>query len=324
MRRLMFALAGLFALAVPNVRAEEPQPSYVVLVTIDGFRWEDLFRGADPALVADEAYRARYVDVPDRAQALAPFLLSFAQSGALIGDRDEGSCARVANKFWFSYPGYAEMLAGRPNPDVHSNQAKPNQDVTVLERLARRPEFADQVRVYAEWNVVPAILNVGRSHIPVFNPHDEAAPHDPQVIAAAREAFGNLTRVTWIALGDTDNRAHEGKYEAYLSAANEADALLRDLWQAIEADPRMAGHATLIVTADHGRGASEHGRWRGHGSGHWRGVIVPGLRRSGSDAIFMAVRGPGVVSTNAYTMEHCATVGQVAATILRSVGLFDR
>src|SRR6185503_4338146 len=125
----------------------------------------------------DAAYRARYVDVPDRAQALAPFLLSFARDGALIGNRDAGSCARVSNDFWFSYPGYAEMLAGRPNPRVRSNQATPNDDVTVLERLAQRPEFTGQVRVFAEWNAVPAIVNAERSGIPVSLPPNYEAPH---------------------------------------------------------------------------------------------------------------------------------------------------
>jgi hypothetical protein len=315
----MLALLGsLFAIA--SAGAEE-RPAYVVLVTVDGYRWQELFRGADPALVTSQSYRARYIDVPDRAQALTPFLLSFAQHGALIGDRDAGSCARVANEYWFSYPGYAEILSGRPNPDIRSNRAIPNQDVTILERLARRDAFAGQIQVYAEWNAVPSILNVARSRIPVFTPPDEAAPHDPQVMGAARSVFANLPRVTWIALGDTDNRAHEGDYEAYLSAATEADNFLRELWQAIESDPRTAGRTTLIVTADHGRGESEGGRWRGHGSGRWRGITVPGLRREGSDAIFIAVRGPGVVSANVYTMENCATAGQVAATVLDSLHL---
>jgi hypothetical protein len=142
-------------------------------------------------------------------------------------------------------------------------------------------------------------------------------------MAQAREIFGNLPRVTWLALGDTDNRAHEGQYEAYLAAATEADNFIRALWEAIQADPRTSGHPTMIVTADHGRGPSEHGGWRGHGSGRWRGVIVPGLRKEGSDQVFIAARGPGIVATNAYDMAHCATSSQIAATLLQSLGLLD-
>jgi hypothetical protein len=320
--RILAACAIVFgALGAPAL-AQTPQRS-VVLVTIDGFRWEELFRGADPSLVADPRYRARYVDVPDRAQALTPFLLSFAQTGALIGNRDQGSCARVANDFWFSYPGYAEILAGRPNPAIRFNQAVPNSDITVLERLIRRPEFAGQVRVYAAWDATPAIVNAERSHIPVFVPPNDNPAHDPPVFERARELFGELPSATWIALGDTDSRAHEGQYEAYLAAATEADTFLRELWEAIESDPRTAGHTTMIVTADHGRGASAEGRWSGHGSGRWRGIVVPGLRHLGSDAVFIAARGPGVVATGAYGMDNCATSGQVAATLLQSLGLLN-
>lgn len=124
---IIFSLVATTA----SAHAQTPPPN-VILVTIDGVRWQELFRGADPALVTDDATRTRFVDVPDRAAALAPFILSFAQSGALVGNRDAGSCARVANRYWFSYPGYAEILAGRPNPSVQYNAAIPNSDVTVL------------------------------------------------------------------------------------------------------------------------------------------------------------------------------------------------
>jgi hypothetical protein len=318
MRSVLFVLAALAALSSPALAQEAPKS--VVLVTIDGLRWEELFRGADPDLVRDDETRARYIDVPDRAQALAPFLLSFTQTGALIGNRDAGSCARVSNAFWFSYPGYAEMLGGRPNPRVRYNAAIPNDDVTVLERLIRRPEFAGQVRVFAEWNAVPAIVNAERSGIPVSLPPEYDAPHDPQVMTAVREVLPTLPRVTWINLGGTDTNAHAGRYADYLASASAADAFLSELWAAIEANPRTAGRTTLIVTTDHGRGAAVRNRWRGHGSGRWRGIVVPGLRHVGSDAVWIAARGPGIGS-GAYDLENCATISQVAATMLRSIDL---
>jgi hypothetical protein len=321
MRRLAQAFAAFF-LALTGLPAHaQEEPRYLILVTIDGYRWEDLFRGAEPSLVTDERYRARYIDVPDRAQALTPFLLSFAQEGALIGNRDQNSCARVSNDFWFSYPGYAEMLAGRPNPRVRYNAAIPNDDVTVLERLARRPEFADQVRVFAEWETMRAILNEARSGLPIVTPPDYDQPHDPQIMGPVRAALADPPRVLWVALGDTDNRAHEGEYERYLAAATEADMLLREVWDAYQSNPRTAGRTTMIVTVDHGRGGAENEGWTGHGSGRWRGVVVPGLRKEGSDAIFIAARGPGIVAAPSYTMENCATLAQVAATMLTALNL---
>lgn len=323
--RVLFATFVLFAALIAPARAESIMPvvaiegRYLVFVTIDGYRWQELFRGADPSLVADPGYRARYVDVPNRAQALTPFLLSFAREGVLIGNRDENSCARVSNDFWFSYPGYAEMLAGRPNPRVRYNAAVPNDDITVLERLSQRYS----VRVFAEWDVVRAILNVDRSGLAVFVTPNPDERHDPQVIPEARAALADPPDILWVALGDTDNRAHEGKYEEYLAAATEADNFVREIWEAYQANPRTAGRTTLIVTADHGRGPAENDRWTGHGSGRWRGIRVPGLYHEGSDAIFIAARGPNIVAAPVYNMDNCASVSQIAATMIAVFGEDD-
>ena len=55
----------------------------------------------DPTLVTDPAYRARYVDVPDRGAALTPFVRSFAQDGVLIArhENEMSGTTDVAQKF---------------------------------------------------------------------------------------------------------------------------------------------------------------------------------------------------------------------------------
>ena len=318
MRQLLAALAALFALASPAFA--EPR---VLLVTIDGFRWQEVFHGADPALATTPEDKARYIDVPDRAAALTPFLQSLKTDGVLIGDREAGSCARVENRYWFSYPGYAEMLSGRPNPRVKANAKIINDDVTVLEWLNTQPGFANSVRVSAEWDVVPFILNAPRSHLPIAVAPQATKDRDRPTIAAAIDMLAQAPRVAWVDLGDTDSRAHEGDYSAYLAAAARADAFLADAWAKLQADPRTAGQTTLIVTADHGRGGSAGGQWHGHGSGYYRGVWVPGVRKPGSDAVFMGARGPDVMTGSGarYTTANCAVTGQIASTLLRGVGI---
>ena len=316
MKNLFAALLALCACAGPALA----QP-HAVLVTIDGFRWQEVFHGADPALVTTPQDKARYIDVVDRAAALTPFLQSLRTEGVLFGDREAGSCAKVENRYWFSYPGYAEMLSGRPNPHIKANAKTLNDDVTVLEWLNSRPGFENSVRVYAEWDVVPFILNAPRSKLPIYFAPPDAPTHDNYVIGEAAAVASDAPRVAWVGLGDTDNRAHEGNYSAYLAAAAAADGFLADLWAKLQADPRTAGQTTLIVTADPGRGASAHGQWRGHGSGLYRGVWVPRVRKAGSDAVFMGAIGPAIQpgSSAQYTGTNCAVTGQIAATLLRSL-----
>lgn len=305
-------IARLLALAVLAFATPALAEPRAVLVTIDGLRWQDAFHGPDPALAAED----------DRGRDLMPFLKSFAREGVFIGDRRANSCMRVENKYWFSYPGYTEMLAGRPNPRIRANSEQWNDDVTVLEWLNGRDAFRGQVRVFAEWAKVPYIVNTQRSGLPVSVAAQSLTLRDPPTMAVAQTMFIEPTRVAWIDLGDTDTRAHDGDYAGTLDAAAHADAFLADLWAKIEAHPDWAGQTTLIVTVDHGRGEAPDDKWRGHGSGWYRGVRVPGVGWPGSDATWLAARGPAIApgGGQSYTPENCATTAQVAATLLRSVG----
>ena len=89
----------------------------MLLVTLDGLRWQELYRGLDHALATHPDYSARSEqllaqfwdeDPALRAAKLMPFLhdVVFAQ-GAHAGNRDAGSCARITSKT-------------TPQPDAHA------------------------------------------------------------------------------------------------------------------------------------------------------------------------------------------------------------
>jgi len=146
----------------------------VILVMIDGMRWQEVFRGADPelletigpAMTNDEKQRAaiagqRYAapTASERRKALMPFLWSVVSSkGQLFGNRDLGSDSRVINGLNFSYPGYSETLTGLADPRVDSNDNVPNPNPTVFEWLNAKPEFAGKVAAFGAWNVFSGIF----------------------------------------------------------------------------------------------------------------------------------------------------------------------
>jgi hypothetical protein len=84
----------------------------VVLVTLDGLRWQEVFSGADKNLidntdfVADtDELKALFWrdDQTKRTQALMPFFSeTLAKQGVLIGDRTQGSFMSVSNPWYFS------------------------------------------------------------------------------------------------------------------------------------------------------------------------------------------------------------------------------
>ncbi|HET6897782.1 MAG TPA: AP protein, partial [Vicinamibacteria bacterium] len=155
--------SGIAAAAAASVLLAEParRTENVVLITTDGLRWQEVFSGADEALltkdagVADpEALRAElWRDTPAaRREALLPFLWQvLAKQGQLFGNADQGHVARVTNGRNFSYPGYNELLSGRADPRIDSNDKKPNPNVTVLEWLNGREAYRGKVAAFCSW-----------------------------------------------------------------------------------------------------------------------------------------------------------------------------
>ena len=152
-RLAILLLVAAFAAAPPSRSAgREPKTENVLFVMLDGLRWQEVFTGADEALL-DKA-RGGVADVPAtrkrfwretaarRREALMPFLWgTVARDGQLFGNHFTKSVARVTNGQNFSYPGYNEILCGFPDPKVTSNAKVRNKNVTVLEWLNDKPAF---------------------------------------------------------------------------------------------------------------------------------------------------------------------------------------
>ena len=171
------ALLLLIGCAEAERREAVPERHNVILVTVDGVRWQEVFGGADARMLeskADtrrpEATRAEYwrETVEERRLALMPFLwTTVAREGQLLGNVDVGSQVLVTNAYKISYPGYHELLSGYASETINSNKKVPNPSLTVLEWLHGRPGFRNSVAAYCSWDVFPSILNRERCGFPV-------------------------------------------------------------------------------------------------------------------------------------------------------------
>jgi len=168
-----------FAHAEPKSTAHKTRN--VIVVMIDGMRWQEVFHGADPSLakelgpdaipagkeraaLAEKAYVRS--TVADSRAALFPFLWGqVAVHGQLFGNRDLGSDSHVTNGFDFSYPGYNETLTGAGDPRINSNDNIPNPNVTVFEWLNQKPDFKGRVAAFGAWENFDNIFNKARSGI---------------------------------------------------------------------------------------------------------------------------------------------------------------
>ncbi|MGZ5219067.1 MAG: hypothetical protein ACXWC7_03280, partial [Chitinophagaceae bacterium] len=100
----------------------EKPAANLFIITIDGFRWQEIFTGADASLInnvtctPDTAtmkllYWANSEE--ERRQKLMPFFWNvLARNGQLYGNRNFDNKVNTANIYTFSYPGYNEIFTG--------------------------------------------------------------------------------------------------------------------------------------------------------------------------------------------------------------------
>jgi hypothetical protein len=321
------------------------QTQNVVLITYDGLRWQEVFGGCDETLLNREqgggvrdvpALKARFWrDTPeDRRRTLLPFFWkTIAARGQVFGDPACRCRTRVTNGRNFSYPGYNEILTGVADERIDSNNKTYNQNVTVLEWLHRRQGFAGRVAAFCSWDVFPWIINDVRSGIPVNAGWSEfdTSPDRARLTAlndAVRDSMrvwanvrdDGLTfhgaveyvkvkkpRLLYVSFGETDDWAHEGRYDQVLDSARRTDGFIERLWGMLQSMPEYAGKTSLVLTTDHGRGDTRI-EWKNHGKD-----------TPGSEQMWIAVLGPDTPAESS-RCDLDLTQSQVAATVAALLG----
>jgi hypothetical protein len=318
----------------------------VVLIVSDGLRWQEIFTGAEADLLNDKEggswlsaveLKRRYwrQSAADRRAVLFPFLWgTVAKQGQIFGNQALGSVARVTNGKAFSYPGYNEMSTGYPNDAIDSNEFGPNPNPTVFEWLDKSDELRGRVAIYGTWNVYDNIFNKARSGLVMqtgWTPakKDHETPRD----ALLRELFATTTRfdeedcpnsllqialidyvksgkprVLFVGYGETDNWAHQGRYDLVLDSAHRFDSFVAQLWNTMQARPEYRGRTTFIITTDHGRGSGLT-EWKEHG-----------VEEKGSENIWVAVMGPDTAPLGERTRVAPVVQAQIAATVAAFMG----
>ena len=309
----------------------------IFIITTDGFRWQEVFTGADGELISNPRYvqdtgllKQMYWDSSAvvRRQKLMPFLWgTVARQGQLYGNRNFHNYVNVSNIYKISYPGYSEMFTGYPDPVFVPNIPLRNPNTNIFEYLNAKPEYAGKVAVFSSWNIFSAILNKKRNHLPVnagyeYLPDDSSenneiinasqqsilqkknTRYDLLTFLSAREYIDhNHPRVVLIGFGETDEFAHSGRYDMYLQQATNVDRMIAELWYFVQTNSFYRNKTTFIITTDHGRGRRPQS-WYKHG-----------ILTKGSGESWFAVIGPGISPEGEIRTGHQLYQKQMASTI---------
>ncbi|MEP7373152.1 MAG: alkaline phosphatase family protein [Chitinophagaceae bacterium] len=313
-------ISCLCALVITGIVQGQHKTENLVIVTLDGMRWHEIFKGVDEVLVNDSSFNSNIKQIKEkfwsdseeeRRKKLFPFLWNVvADKGQLYGNRKYDNKIDNSNPFWFSYPGYNEIFTGYPDTAVNSNDKIYNKNENVLEFINKQKGYHGKVAAFSTWDVFPYILNEPRSKIYVnadvdtldFKTPTLSLLNDmqflttkpigvrPDVITyfAAREYLKEYKpKVLYIAFDETDDFAHAGMYDQYIGSAHAEDAMIGDLWKLLQSMPQYKDKTSLLITCDHGRGDKVKSDWKHHGSkiadAHeiWLAAIGPDTKPSG-------------------------------------------
>lgn len=321
----------------------------VILITLDGARIQEMFGGLDVDVLQstlkpeqkvqdDPIYRRFWADTPEaRRLKLMPFFWGtlMARHGSIAGNPRAGSTVTLTNRHRFSYPGYSEILTGEAHDDtIKSNDPTRNPYVTVLEELKTRLGLiAAQAGVFASWNVFSAIvehtqgaLTVNAGYAPFDHPDArvrelsalqletptpwDSVRHDAYTF---RFAMAHLMRarprVLYLALGETDDWAHDGRYERVLETYARTDQYLEELWRWLQADAEYRDRTHILITTDHGRGRTP-ADWRDHGA-----------KVEGAQDVWMAFASPRMPQRGEWRAHPPLHTNQAAATLAAWMGV---
>ncbi|HEV7330362.1 MAG TPA: alkaline phosphatase family protein [Flavisolibacter sp.] len=318
---ILFLLLGLSVHTnehtVPSLSGENK----LFIITLDGLRWQEVFTGADSALCRNAEYNADVAltqalywapSPEERRKKLMPFFWNvIAAQGELYGNRTYGNKMDVANPYALSYPGYNELLTGTVDPTLFGNGKVANPNLTLLDFLAATHTYRGKVAAFASWDAFSYILNREKTNVYINSGFDniQAAsltqteslinhlqegiedkkntrPDEITFLACKEYIQKKQPSVVLLALGGTDEAAHEKTYDRYLSQAANADRMIGELWQYLQTQPAYAGNTTFLITTDHGRGNSTK-NWYTHGfftkgsSQTWMALLGNGIRATG-------------------------------------------
>jgi len=316
----------------------------IFIITTDGFRWQEFFTGADTLLLFNEKFtpgrstmEMMYwaAKAEERRKKLMPFCWNvLVKQGQIFGNRIYDNKMNVANPYAISYPGYNEIFTGSAGYSVSSNRKTNNPNLNILEYLNSKPRYKGKIAAFTSWDVFPYILNEERSGLVVnagyenieddhmtesdrlFNAVQQESVfeksntrHDRLTFVAAKEYIQkHRPKIVYIGFGETDEYAHNRRYDLYLQQANEFDRMLAELWHWVQTTPGYKDNTLFIITTDHGRGQKES-NWDKHG-----------LFTKGSSQTWLAVMGPGIEPVGEIKKDQQIYQKQLAKTIATLLG----
>lgn len=255
----------------------------VILVTIDGTRWQDIFDGTDPALSGSPKRPPREI-IPHLDRIIR-------ERGAALGAPGLG-VIRATGPSFVSLPGYTEILTGRAPIGCQDNSCKQIETPTFLDDAHTA---GASVAAFGSWEMLDRVISARPGSFPVscgrngdesIDPwpgHGGFRPDRVTAALALRYLEENRPDVLYIGLGEPDEYGHRGDYAGYLRSLTYADGVVARIASALDRMGSRGARTHVFVTADHGRAHdfNHHGGFAPESSRVWLVATGPSIEARG-------------------------------------------
>jgi len=275
----------------PRAPGASPAPSSdlpgdpVVVVVLDGVRWQEIFHGVDPVLAKGTPLS------PGRPEELTPHLHQLmAKDGAVIGAPGRGTLS-ASGPSYVSLPAYREIFSGQSQPECQDNECGWITQRTLVDELR---DAGREAAVFASWEKIDRAaagrssgvrIDVGRGALDV-DPWPGSGDFRPDRLTVDA-ALGHLEHARpdflFLGLGEPDEYAHRGDYVGYVGSLSAADRALARLGETLDRMGARGRRTHVFVTADHGRADSfrDHGRRHPESGRVWMVATGPRITARG-------------------------------------------
>jgi len=281
MKKQLFIVAALIVLPSLLFPAfvQAKDDINVIFITYDGVRPDEFFGKPDPKLLeGDDNLLFEY------------FWSEMADKGTIYGDPKNNSQMLVSNTALISLPGYMGIFAGFPTNCMDNKCGQATWE-TFPERIQRQLNLPknkvaaisswDKVAKAAESRMGKILVNAGV--VPLsdgtkdaeFKKINEAQAKDLPPWPECRldkYTFAHAMhflkkhrpRFLYIGLNESDDIAHEKKYDGYVAAIRQFDRMLKELRDTLKKMGSYGRKTAIVISADHGRGLGNE--WHDHGT----------------------------------------------------------
>jgi len=281
--------------------------SPVVLVTIDGARWQEIFEGSDTSL-SHAPFRPSRELVPNLDRLTR-------ERGAAIGAPGRG-LIRATGPNFVSLPGYTEILTGRAPIGCQDNTCA---TIAVPTFLDEAHASGAKVAAFGSWEMLDRAVSsrpgsfpvsVGRtaneSEIDPWPGADNFRPDRLTAELALHHLAIEQPDVLYVGLGEPDEYGHRNDYAGYLGALSYADAFVGRLLDTLDHMGPRGSRTHVVVTADHGRARD----FKGHGGNYPE-----------SARVWLVATGPSIVARGRVASARERHLADITPTLRSLAGL---